>query len=465
LPTVANGVEYSFSVYIKNITSATNIQIGCDLAPANGYVIFNAVSGTITSVAAGITGSSVTNVGNGWYRVSGTYITTGTTNTSIVYGSGVMTFAAWGYQLETGVTTDYIATTTAAVSVGPVSGLPRLDYLNSTCPRLLLEPQRTNLALYSEQFNNSVWIKEPSNSATANTIASPDGYVNADTITAADGATINIYQSQTSASNTAHTFSAFLKKNNLSEVQLYMFSSGFVSRATVNFDNGTITDVVGSGSTITNYGNGWYRCSIQGTINSGVGFTTGFLSTASSGSKSVYAYGGQLEVGAYATSYIPTLGTSVTRVADVCSKSGISSILPTQTGTLYVEFDWQKTPADVPVLSIHNNSTGLAWIQKINSTTTQGTYFASGYIGSINGTVSASAGIVKVAYAWTNGRQALYINGVQAGTATAAITDSNDFSIFEFNGFWGIQNIGTSIASALVFPTALSNSDLAALTA
>jgi len=54
---------------------------------------------------------------------------------------------------------------------------------------------------------------------------------------------------------------------------------------------------------------------------------------------------------------------------------------------------------------------------------------------------------------------------VQAGTATAAITDSNDFSIFEFNGFWGIQNIGTSIASALVFPTALSNSDLAALTA
>ena len=446
----------------QSLTPSGQVTLSC-------YV--KGVGSSIGKIARILCASDFTDVtmDGTWQRIKVTHTASG----SELYGLEVPNPAAtsdevlmWGFQVEAGdIATDYIATTTAAVSVGPVSGLPRLDYLNSTCPRLLLEPQRTNLALYSEQFNNSVWIKEPSNSATANTIASPDGYVNADTITAADGATINIYQSQTSASNTVHTFSAFLKKNNLSEVQLYMFSSGFVSRATVNFDNGTITDVVGSGSTITNYGNGWYRCSIQGTINSGVGFTTGFLSTASSGSKSVYAYGGQLEVGAYATSYIPTLGTSVTRVADVCSKSGISSILPTQTGTLYVEFDWQKTPADVPVLSIHNNSTGLAWIQKINSTTTQGTYFASGYIGSINGTVSASAGIVKVAYAWTNGRQALYINGVQAGTATAAITDSNDFSIFEFNGFWGIQNIGTSIASALVFPTALSNSDLAALTA
>jgi len=468
LPTVANGVEYSFSVYIKNITSATNIQIGCDLAPANGYVIFNAVSGTITSVAAGITGSSVTNVGNGWYRVSGTYITTGTTNTSIVYGSGVMTFAAWGYQLETGVTTDYIATTTAAVSVGPVSGLPRLDYLNSTCPRLLLEPQRTNLALYSEQFNNSVWIKEPSNSATANTIASPDGYVNADTITAADGATINIYQSQTSASNTAHTFSAFLKKNNLSEVQLYMFSSGFVSRATVNFDNGTITDVVGSGSTITNYGNGWYRCSIQGTINSGVGFTTGFLSTASSGSKSVYAYGGQLEVGAYATSYIPTLGTSVTRVADM---SGTTDYFGAQTFAGNFTFFVDLLPME------GNTGTGDAMILGGGDYTGGGNFqsyfrFASGNI-ILRGV--AEALLIERNYTMTANQQykilvtrtgttvKIFANGAQVGASATSSTSV----ILRSLGWSYIQaayNYDGRINQVLLMPSGLTDAQAIELT-
>jgi hypothetical protein len=59
-------------------------------------------------------------------------------------------------QLETGdIATDYIPTTTTAVSVGPVANLPRLNYpINSDgsvgCPSLLLEPQRTNVVPYSE---------------------------------------------------------------------------------------------------------------------------------------------------------------------------------------------------------------------------------------------------------------------------------------------------------------------------
>jgi hypothetical protein len=63
-------------------------------------------------------------------------------------------------QLETGdIATDYIPTTTAAVSVGITANIPRLDYTGGGCPSWLLEPQRTNLALYSEQFNNAVWDK------------------------------------------------------------------------------------------------------------------------------------------------------------------------------------------------------------------------------------------------------------------------------------------------------------------
>jgi hypothetical protein len=73
------------------------------------------------------------------------------TNTSSTYmyqtkaGLGCLSIYA-KVGTETGdIATDYIATTSAAVSVGPVANVPRLDYLGSSCPRLLLEPQRTNL--------------------------------------------------------------------------------------------------------------------------------------------------------------------------------------------------------------------------------------------------------------------------------------------------------------------------------
>ena len=36
--------------------------------------------------------------------------------------------------------------------------IPRLDWLNSDCPSLLLEPQRVNRQFYSEQINNAVAI-------------------------------------------------------------------------------------------------------------------------------------------------------------------------------------------------------------------------------------------------------------------------------------------------------------------
>jgi hypothetical protein len=37
--------------------------------------------------------------------------------------------------------------------------VPRLDWLNSNCPSLLLEQSRTNLITYSEDFSQSIWTK------------------------------------------------------------------------------------------------------------------------------------------------------------------------------------------------------------------------------------------------------------------------------------------------------------------
>jgi hypothetical protein len=61
--------------------------------------------------------------------------------------------------------------------------VPRLTYQNGGggCPSLLLEPQRTNVETWSEDFSNASWTKTNS-SITANTTTSPDGTQNADKI-------------------------------------------------------------------------------------------------------------------------------------------------------------------------------------------------------------------------------------------------------------------------------------------
>ena len=50
-------------------------------------------------------------------------------------------------------------------------------------------------------------------------------------------------------------------------------------------------------------------------------------------------YGAQLEQGSYATSYIPTSGGAVTRVADSCSQTVPSGVIGQTEGVLYCEVD------------------------------------------------------------------------------------------------------------------------------
>jgi hypothetical protein len=225
--------------------------------------------------------------------------------------------------------TDYIATTTAAVSVGPVSGLPRLDYLGgASCPRLILEGQRTNLLTFSEQLNNAAWLNA-GGTITANTAVSPSGYQDADTLTGVR------YQS-TFASNT-YTLSVFAKKVDGDNTLALRFDVPTTKVAVFNLNNGTIVGAdAGYTPTITNYGNGWYRCTL--TTPASTTITNAVFVSASSGASSTYVWGAMLEQGSYSSSYIgPTLGASVTRLADAASKTGISSLIGQTEGTLFVE--------------------------------------------------------------------------------------------------------------------------------
>jgi hypothetical protein len=379
-------------------------------------------------------------------------------------------------QLETGdIATDYIPTTTTAVSVGPVSNLPRLDYpINADgsvgCPSLLLEPQRTNVITFSEQFDNAAYTKT-NVSVTANTSVSPDGYTNADTIlsTAASPRLL----SPTFTFGAATNVSIFVKYVSQQFVQLFG-AGAFGDFANFDIQNATLgtSGASTANAKIENYGNGWLR--ISATFSGFAGNTTariGFTASSSAGwndldtafSKSVLAYGFQAEVGAYATSYIPTLGASVTRVADACSKTGISSLIGQTEGTLFLEITTTNDITTVTPIGISDGTGSNRVLLYVGSGVLNAlvTVLNVTQVSIFSGAISANTSY-KMAIAYKANDFAFYVNGVLVGTDTSGTVPAcSKFSYDNGPGtapFYGLNN------QALLFKTRLTNQQLQELT-
>jgi len=179
-------------------------------------------------------------------------------------------------------------------SVG--ANVPRIDYSGGGCPSILVEPQRTNIVLRSQEFDNASWTTDKFNATvTANDIISPDGTQNADKVVF--GLNGYLYQDKAIVSWASATLSIYSKTAS----QTIIF--GGASPAG--------TDVYSSVSV----GNGWFRQILTRTFTAGGTGSLQILPYVSN--QTIYFWGCQLEQGSYATSYIPTTSASVTRNADV----------------------------------------------------------------------------------------------------------------------------------------------------
>ena len=300
----ANTGVITGSFYLKagTLTKATVRLIGTP----DVNVIFDLSAGTVFGgTASGWLARTITSVGNGWYRCSLALNATAS-SVFIVYPDEITnttagTIFAQSAQLEVGnIATDYIATTTAAVSVGPVSGLPRLDYSGgATCPSLLLEPQRTNYIPQSEPFNGGDWLSSGSAAIISNAALSPQGVQNAAEVQGPSGSSF-IYDVLNITASTAHTTSFYIKNNNATRTQFFAANESTYS---INWDGLTI-DSVDSGVNYESVGNDWYRVWASQNSNSDGQFITRFY--PSNAGASIYLYGYQVEQGSYPTSYIPT---------------------------------------------------------------------------------------------------------------------------------------------------------------
>lgn len=191
--------------------------------------------------------------------------------------------------------------------------IPRLDYSDGSCPSLLLEANKTNLVTYNTDLTNADWIKFNSPTVTADQLTSPSGELNADKIVFGTGVSL-ITNNVTVVDATSYTLSIYLRGENGGEqVQL-------------DFKNNTSQGVSGTLFTLTNQ---WVRYSVTLTSNqTGLGLQ---LRTPNlTESKTIYAWGGQLELGSI-SSFIPTT-TAQTRLAETCSvttPSGVTRITET----------------------------------------------------------------------------------------------------------------------------------------
>ena len=512
--TTSNTLQMVYSVFAKYSTMQW-ISISAATATGNWagakFDIQNGVLGSTSQQGSGFTAnsSSITAVGNGWYRcvlvytpgasgsttmlvsgaTDGTTFTTSQRGSEVYSGTGSAVFL-WGAQLEQrSAVTAYTATTTQPITnYIPVlqtaaSGVARFEHNPTTFESLGLEieEQRTNLVTYSEVFTDAVWTKTRA-SITANTVVAPDGTLTGDALIENTDNNSHFLAQGYSATNTTLTFSAHVKAAGRSIIR-FQFSNNSTGSAAVFFDisNGTISSAATNGGDFTNasaaitaIGNGWYRCSLtatKGSTNSdawpyitlvSTGTTTSYAGNGFSG---IFIWGAQLEAGAFPTSYIQTVASQVTRAADAANMTGtnFSSWYNAAEGTLYAEANHPattgtgKTHEYVSLFSAAGNGYDL---RVFNGTTRYAVQNTTTTLG--NDTAGAFDKLVMGYSQQTTFAQSGSLNAAAAVSSTTSMTRALDS--LAIGGGSGSNNLNGTIRKLAYYPLRVTNANLQALT-
>jgi len=449
---VTNGMTYSSSAFYKkgNINYAS---VGYFIVGGNqGRIIVDLDVKELT-YSLSILSYKIEEVMNDYVRISITftanfsgtcYFTYGQTKISnnINYNSDGTGFTyIWGAQLEANSTaTDYFPTTDRL-------NIPRIDYSSGEAS-LLVEPQRTNLALRSEEFNDlTIWPGSAGVVRLANQGIAPDGTNTMDLITF-PVALNSISQAISVTSGISYTFSIWLAtQSGTQTVEIGNINSGVYETviATTTPQRFEITQVA---SSATRYP------AIRATANC-----------------SILLWGAQLEAGSNATSYIPTVASAVTRNADVISKTGISGLIGQTEGTLFAQFTYNGSSSSTAferIIAVGDGTGNNRIIVLKNNTNSQLYVFVS------NGNVIqvSSGGITntniigthKVAFAYKANDFVCYFDGAQVFSDTIGTVPAVSNLYVGCDEVSSLNQLDGTISKAILFKTRLINTELATLT-
>ena len=476
---------YTYSVYMK----AGTAQYGglSSQTSAASYAVFDLSNGTINS-SSGVT-AAIEAAGDGWYRCSITQLTVASTYVivSIVETSGVAAWTSYtgttkniyisGAQVNLGSSAlTYVPTTTAARYSLPIDHNPTtFDPLG-----VLIEEQRTNLLLRSQDFSAS-WILLRLTLSTK--IAAPDGTTTADLLldTAVAGTHVAIQTISKAASSIVYNSSVYVKANVRDIVEFRVSDqTGNGVRAVFNLTTATITTAAtayGAGftagsSSITSVGNGWYRIELSATSNTAivlgqeiyVANASGNISYTGNGS-GLYAWGAQLEAGAFPTSYIPTVASQVTRAADQVSILTSAFGYNAAEGTLAAQATTMTSVAPNRPIGIFSDGTNneriMAYVRDGNAQLViiDGGATQAGLIaGAITNGVE-----FKIAAAWAANDVATALDGGAVATDGAATLPTVTTLSIGRNPASASEAFNGTVKRLTYFPTRRSNADLQVL--
>ncbi len=339
------------------------------------------------------------------------------------------------------------------------SGVPRIDFTNDTKGHLLLEPSRTNLITYSQDFSNSAWGKV-SATVTANTAISPSGLQDADTVNCLSG---RIQQNVSLVSGTTYIASLFAKIESGNTFSILVIG-GVNPSAQFNLQTQAITNSNGGVGTMTYYGNGWYRCELK--FTSATDLTTIRIVQSANG---IYAWGAQIEAGSYPTSYIPTTGATATRNADLCNNSGSAQDFNSEEGVLYAEIAALADGVEGGRISVSNGTVTNYFSIDYRSTLNRlRLVYNVGGVNLVSGNKdvgTSNTNFNKIAYRYKSGEHALYINGVSVFTSTETTTYApNTLNKIDFYTPNGASIFNGKVRNVQVFTEALTDEQLEKLT-
>jgi hypothetical protein len=324
------------------------------------------------------------------------------------------------------------------------NNVPRLDYpIGGGCPSLLVEPAATNLAILSTDYSGAGWAKTNVTLLQDRNQPDPFGGNNA-SIIRIDSSGGNIQRAIIGSSSTQYSGAFWIKR---------IAGSGDCHLRVVENAN-IVVPVTNEWQRFTAT-----RTSTSTTIRIGVGGATIGDEFA--------IYQAQLETGSVSTSDIITGGATATRNADVISKTGVSGFIGQAEGTLYAEVDTRITAGTAlkRIISLNDGtSTNEIFIAKTVNDALFCSIVALGVGQASFQTSNSQSGIFKIAIGYKLNDVAAFINGVQVGaTDTSATIPAT--SIFDLgNTRNGIAVFNDRIRAAAIYPTRLTNAQLASLT-
>jgi len=351
------------------------------------------------------------------------------------------------------IATEYIPTTTTAVSVGMLANVPRIDYTGGGCGKLLLEPQRSNAVTQSEG-NLATYPTQGGN--LTNAVTSILGFNNS--IQVGNNSQLSyVYKSAPTTSGIQSAISVF--------VQMDDNTQPIIGTSTITGDFAfVISGAISTSVSITRIGttNVWRCVGLYTSTNTNGSY--GLIKYTSQSARGFRFSGIQVEQNvSYPTSYIPTSGTAVTRVADSASKSGISSLINSAEGVLYAEISAFDDTLVKSITLGDGTSSNRIQLFYFNGVSIYGACVVGGVSqASIFTNIDVSTNI-KVAFKYKINDFALWVNGVEVGIDTNG-TVPTGLNTLRFDNGVGASNFYGNVQNLMVFPSALSDTDLATLT-